>query len=506
MPSSARLPTTGARDRIRPTGNAAVEVGTAQPATRNIAVEVGIVLLATVLVAVLPAVAATELVGSRDAVSIALSTGLAVVLSIAAARAGLALWSHRRRSTDLLFSDLMLWNWLHRRWTERRFAALRRRLASVRDAETSMPLRAYARMSQLLEARDARTYGHSRRVSRYARSIARGLQCDADEVETIRQAALLHDVGKLHTPPGILNKAGRLTDDEFAVVKRHAVDGAAMLTGIGDPTLVAMVRHHHERLDGCGYPNGLRGDQIPLGARIIAVADTFDALTSARPYRERATHKRALEILVAEAGTQLDADAVSVFQQQYSGRRPIAVATTVSAASDRMFSWISGWTTGVGNGIASLAHALPIVGTVAMLSVASGSASTNPTTRPVDPTSSSSAGAYPRSAMQRTPGNAITPSAPSADSGPDEPQTTTQPITTVTQGTITPTAATSPSDPPPVSGIDVQRLPAVSTPTVSTPAVSTPTVTTPAVSTPVADIPSVTIPPVSTSVVIAPAD
>ena len=136
------------------------------------------------------------------------------------------------------------------------------------------------------------------------------MRLSPDDVAKVRTAAALHDVGKLHTPREILNKPGRLTDAEFALVQRHPGDGADMLRGIEEPEITAMVRHHHERLDGAGYPAGLTGQEIPVGARIIAVADTFDAITSSRPYRKAANHKRALDVLSREAGSQLDGAAV----------------------------------------------------------------------------------------------------------------------------------------------------------------------------------------------------
>ena len=162
-------------------------------------------------------------------------------------------------------------------------------------------------LSALLEARDSFTYGHSQRVTRHAERIATEMGLPAAEVAQVRTAAALHDVGKLHTPRDILNKPGRLTDEEFAVIRNHPGDGAEMSTSVGDPVITAMIRHHHERLDGAGYPDGLAGEAIPLGARIIAVADTFDAMTSNRAYRRAASHKRALDVLRAEAGKQLDA-------------------------------------------------------------------------------------------------------------------------------------------------------------------------------------------------------
>ena len=145
----------------------------------------------------------------------------------------------------------------------------------------------------------------------------------------------MHDLGKLYTPREILNNPGRLTPEEFEIVKRHAADGAEMLDGVGDPEIAAMVRHHHERVDGRGYPDGLTGSQIPLGARIIAVADTFDAITSNRAYRGAGTQKLALKVIAAGAGTQLDAAAVAAFRQRYSGRRSVAWLALATAVCER---------------------------------------------------------------------------------------------------------------------------------------------------------------------------
>ena len=113
-----------------------------------------------------------------------------------------------------------------------------------------------------------------------------------------------------------------------------------MSAGIGDPVITAMIRHHHERLDGRGYPDGLAGEEIPLGARIIAVADTFDAITSNRTYRRAARHKRALDVLAGEAGKQLDADAVAAFRGYYRGRRTVAWSAFAVAAPQRFLSWL----------------------------------------------------------------------------------------------------------------------------------------------------------------------
>ncbi len=201
-------------------------------------------------------------------------------------------------------------------WTERRLAAALERLEGADAADELGRQRRAGLLAQLaaaLEARDPYTHGHSRRVARHATLIAHRMDLSQHHVAKVRTAASLHDVGKINTPPAVLQKPGRLTDTEFDVIKRHAVDGAEMVASLGDAELTAMVRHHHERVDGTGYPCGLARDDIPLGARIIAVADTFDAITSSRPYRPANAHNAALEILVGEAGTQLDAVVVAAF-------------------------------------------------------------------------------------------------------------------------------------------------------------------------------------------------
>jgi putative two-component system response regulator len=184
--------------------------------------------------------------------------------------------------------------------------------------------RSLARLAAGLEARVPGTDGHARRVSRYAAGIARKMGLPREQVARVRRAGAIHDIGKFELPPAIVNKPGPLSDREFALVQRHAAAGERMVTGLGDEQLTAIVRHHHERLDGSGYPDRLGGEEIPLGARIVAVADTFDALTSARPYRPAGRDRDALVLLEAEAGTQLDPEVVRAFRDYYSGPRGIA--------------------------------------------------------------------------------------------------------------------------------------------------------------------------------------
>src|SRR5205823_8437246 len=192
-------------------------------------------------------------------------------------------------------------------------------------------------LARLLEARDPYTHGHGQRVARHAERIARAMHLSPAETAKVCAAAAVHDVGKLFTPRTILNKPGRLTEAEFDVVKQHTTDGAEMLEGVGDPEIAAMVRHHHERIDGRGYPDRLAGCDIPVGARIIAVADTFDAILSNRAYRRASTQKRALEVVAQGAGTQLDSVAVAAFGHRFHDRRSLAVTALATAGAQRMF-------------------------------------------------------------------------------------------------------------------------------------------------------------------------
>jgi response regulator RpfG family c-di-GMP phosphodiesterase len=165
-----------------------------------------------------------------------------------------------------------------------------------------------------LEARDPYTSGHSMRVRHYALKLAGALGLDGRTRKQISLAAKLHDIGKVGLPEAILNKPGPLTEAEFAVVREHPVAGERILSPIiRDPLVLAAIRSHHERYDGFGYPDGLIGDQTPLLARIIAVVDCFDAMTSARAYRNAMPVAAALAVVAEEAGTHLDPQLVPPF-------------------------------------------------------------------------------------------------------------------------------------------------------------------------------------------------
>jgi putative nucleotidyltransferase with HDIG domain len=175
-----------------------------------------------------------------------------------------------------------------------------------------------------IDAKDETTHGHVRRVQGAAVALARELgHTDEQLLKAIEAAALLHDTGKIAIPEHILNKPGRLTPAEFEQMKLHAPIGAEILSSIDFPyPVVPIVRHHHENWDGTGYPDGLSGTDIPIGARMLAVVDCFDALTSDRPYRRRMTDEEALRIVVERRGTMYDPVVVDTFARAYQRIMP----------------------------------------------------------------------------------------------------------------------------------------------------------------------------------------
>jgi putative nucleotidyltransferase with HDIG domain len=176
-------------------------------------------------------------------------------------------------------------------------------------------------MADTVDLRDPYTGGHSRRVTEYSAAILRELGLHGPEVALIVAAARVHDIGKIGTPDAVLNKPGKLTPEERAVMEEHPVTGATLLKRYQDFTRgVALVRHHHERWDGTGYPDRLKGTEIPFGARVIAVADSFDAMTSDRPYRAGMPVGKAAAILRAGRGQQWDAALVDALLRSASVR------------------------------------------------------------------------------------------------------------------------------------------------------------------------------------------
>jgi putative nucleotidyltransferase with HDIG domain len=168
--------------------------------------------------------------------------------------------------------------------------------------------------ARAMEAKDPYTSGHSDRVMEYARYICRGLDLDSAQEEKICTAALMHDIGKIGIPLEALNKPQKLTKEEYELFKEHPDKGRRIIEPIEFlRDIVPAIYHHHEQYDGSGYPLGLRGEEIPLEARILAVADTYDAMTSDRAYRKALSHEIAVAELRRCAGTQFDPRIVAVF-------------------------------------------------------------------------------------------------------------------------------------------------------------------------------------------------
>jgi HD-GYP domain-containing protein (c-di-GMP phosphodiesterase class II) len=335
--------------------------------------------LATLAVVVVPAVVVLPLAPLEGLLDLVVSAALTIGLSVVMGSICSALWSRLPESQEVVFGDLMIWRWARRALAERRMARSAERLTHERfeaptriDVDPLLP--ALQRLATELEARDSYMRGHSERVARHAERIALEMGLDDGEVAKIQAAATVHDVGKLFVPHSILTQAGRLTDDEFTLIKRHAEQGAELVSELDDPELTAIVRHHHERVDGTGYPDGLAGSDIPIGARIIAVADSFDAMTSERPFRSAATQKSALDEISEAAGSQLDPAVVAAFLDYYSGKRAIAGVAFVATAPQRLVSWIAATPAGIGASTAPIAQGVCAAGAVAVAGVCMGGA------------------------------------------------------------------------------------------------------------------------------------
>jgi HD-GYP domain-containing protein (c-di-GMP phosphodiesterase class II) len=294
-------------------------------------------LLATVLVIVAPALVVVALSPLSGIADLLLSALLATGLSVAAGSAGASLWTRLSQSRDIPFADLMLWAWVRRVRAERRLA---RATGGGTPLGPGGELAGLRTLAVVFEARDGFSHGHSDRVARHAERTARRLGLPDDEVERIEAAAAVHDVGLLRVPSAVLTK-GDPTPQERALIECHAAEGAERVAAVTDTATAELVRHHHERIDGSGYPDGLAGDEIPLGARIIAVADRFDELVSPGPGRAPSSRRNALDELSSRAGSELDAAVVAAFVGYYSGARSIAGVALAATAPQRAVRWIA---------------------------------------------------------------------------------------------------------------------------------------------------------------------
>ena len=191
--------------------------------------------------------------------------------------------------------------------------------------------RAAASLAKAVDARDTYTGHHSERVTELAARVAVRVGLDAEQVELTRLAASLHDLGKLAIPEELLQKAGTLTDSERLVLERHPQIGFRMLDSLGVDLIAHLVLHHHERWDGAGYPDGLSGEQIPLGSRIIFVTDAYDAMTSDRLYRPKRSSRAALAELERCAGSQFDPGIVAAFREEIEESSPLKAAPALAS-------------------------------------------------------------------------------------------------------------------------------------------------------------------------------
>ena len=245
----------------------------------------------------------------------------------------LALWSFTNCFVAAAIAGLVAWSYVHVGWqtslllvaiaflvyrTYRRYFSRledeKRRVELIAD----LHLRTIEALALAIDAKDHTTHVHLKRVRVYAEGIGKEMGLSDVEMEALRAAALLHDIGKLAVPEHIINKPGRLTPEEFEKIKIHPVVGAEILERVKFPYPVApIVRSHHERWDGSGYPDGLKGNQIPIGARILAAVDCLDAIASDRQYRRAASLQESVAELVRQSGKQFDPHVVEVIQRKF---------------------------------------------------------------------------------------------------------------------------------------------------------------------------------------------
>lgn len=234
---------------------------------------------------------------------------------------------HRR---EMLLENRQLNQWLKEEVTTRTAEVQRERMKLERLSIATLEA-----LVNALEAKDPYMRGHSARVADLSASIAHQLGMSEEQIELVRVGGRLHDIGKIGTRESVLNKQGTLTPEEFEHVKQHVVIGSqilAPLSHLGD--IIPAVRHHHERWDGTGYPEGRRGEDTPLGARIIGAAEVFDALTTSRAYQEKMTPEKAIERMADMAGTVVDPQVYEGLAKVVAQRRTLVFLDEGSSTSD----------------------------------------------------------------------------------------------------------------------------------------------------------------------------
>ncbi|MEG6520989.1 HD domain-containing phosphohydrolase [Desulfotomaculum sp. 1211_IL3151] len=195
-------------------------------------------------------------------------------------------------------------------------------LLKLENGKKCVYLETIAALVTAIDAKDKYTRNHSKNVSRVAVALAQELKLSTQEIQTIEYGALLHDIGKIGIPEAILNKNGKLAQEEYEIIKSHPVIGVTILQPVDFlQSTSAIIRHHHERIDGRGYPNGLIGEDIPFEARIVSIADAWDAMTSDRSYRKGMSKEQALWELQNNTGSQFDAYMVKAFVSMHKQNR-----------------------------------------------------------------------------------------------------------------------------------------------------------------------------------------
>lgn len=315
-------------------------------------------LAATTAVVIVPTLLLFALMTLPSDPSLLIASGLSFLVAIGAATVGTILWNRRPESADIAFGELMIWGWLQRKRADRRLDEGARLLGLDRKGQPTEAVRIPRRdqlavlhdLNAALESKDPYTHGHSQRVARHTYRTAVAMGLSIHDIEDLRLAALLHDVGKIRIPDRILRKPDVLTPEERTVVEEHTVVGSWMVSTVGSADVVASVRHHHERWDGLGYPDGLARADIPLFARIISVADAYDAITSTRPYRPSAGREEAVSALKSNAGTQFDPLVVDAFVEALPLRLPVAGALVLLAGPGDLIRRLAVWFKRLGAG------------------------------------------------------------------------------------------------------------------------------------------------------------
>ena len=274
-------------------------------------------------------IGATTVSRERPAVSFVLSPGVTYPAALAATAWASVLALRGSASSSALLALVAAAAW----WTGHRRSQALARTAAEQSQLSGLHMATIEALASAIDAKDKTPAAHIRRVQEFARALAREIHLDEEEVQAIATAALLHDVGKLAVPEHILSKPGPLTDEEFERIKIHPQVGFEIIEHVPFPCPVApLVLCHHERWDGSGYPLGLRGDDIPLGARVLAVADYFDSMMRDRPYNKAVSSEMATLTLREESGRALDPHLVSAFLGMLA-TRPLAGVVAAGAGS-----------------------------------------------------------------------------------------------------------------------------------------------------------------------------